>query len=249
MKEKIEEFITDYVLSKNKDGFFREPLIGFSRAKDEKYEDIKTIIGPHHLYPIEVLPSCKTVVSFFVPFTKMVVDSNILKDNKEISYIWAKTYYECNKLIDDLTRELIGYLRRFNVTGATIQATQGFDKKLLKAPWSHKSAAHIAGLGEFGVNSLLITDKGCAGRAGTVFIDIDVESGNKPASDRSRCLYYLNGSCLECVNSCPTNALSIDMLNREACYKKCLHTDSLYTDLGTCDSCGKCSIGPCAYIE
>lgn len=249
MKEKIEEFIINYVLDHNKDDFFREPLIGFSSAKDERYENIKEIIGPHHLYPIEVLPSCKTVVAFFIPFTKKVVESNILKDNKEVSYIWAKTYYECNKLIDNLTRELIEYLKEFNVKGATIQATQGFDKKLLKAPWSHKSAAYIAGLGEFGVSSLLITDKGCAGRTGTVFLDIDIEPSNKLALDKSRCLYYLNGSCLECVGNCPTNALSIDKLNRSVCYQKCLHTDSLYTDLGTCDACGKCSLGPCAYFE
>lgn len=147
MKEIIGEFITDYVLSHNKDGFFRKTLIGFSSEKDERYENIKDIIGSHHLYPTDVLPSCRTLVSFFIPFTKKVVESNILEDNTEVSYIWANTYYEGNELINDLTNRLVEYLKGFNVEGATIQATQGFDKDLLRAPWSHKSAAYIAGLG------------------------------------------------------------------------------------------------------
>ena len=193
------------------------------------------------------MPSCKTVVSFFVPFTKKVVESN--RYDKEVSYIWAKTYYECNKMINNLTGELVEYLKDFNATAATVQATHGFDEQLLKGQWSHKSAAYIAGLGELGVHSLLITEKGCAGRLGTVFLDIDIEASKKQISEKSPCLYYLNGSCLECVDNCPTNALSIDDLNRALCYEKCLLADNIYTDLGPCDSCGKCSIGPCAYFE
>lgn len=247
MKEKIQKFITDYVLSHNKDELFRAPLIGFSSAGDERYKRIKEIIGPHHLYPTDILPTCKTVVSFFIPFTKKVVESN--KQDETVSYLWAKTYYECNTLINNLTAHLIEYLKDFSVTAATVQATHGFDEELLKAPWSHKSAAHIAGLGEFGVNHLLITDKGCAGRAGTVFIDIDIEVNRKQIFDKSPCLYYQDGSCLKCVENCPTNALSLEDLNRAVCYEKCLDTDRLYTDIGTCDSCGKCSIGPCAYFE
>jgi len=249
LREKIQGFITDYVMNHNHNGLFREPLIGFSSAEDARYENIKEIIGPHHLHPREVLPTCKTVLSFFIPFTKKVVDSNIAEGKTKVSYIWAKTYYECNNLINSLSGDLIEYLRGFNITGSTVQATQGFDKVKFVAPWSHKSAAVIGGLGELGLHSLLITDKGCAGRLGTVFLDVEIEPEDNKVPDEPRCLYYRDGSCTECVDMCPTKALSIDSLNKKVCYKKLLHTDEIYTDLGKCDSCGRCSLGPCAYYE
>lgn len=249
MKEKIEAFIRDYVMTHNEDELFREPLVGFSSADDERYENIKEIIGPHHLDPREVLPSCKTVVSFFIPFTKKVVESNIIEGKKKVSYLWAKTYYECNKLINNLSGDLVEYLKDFNVDGARVQATNGFDTVKFVAAWSHKSAAVIGGLGELGLHSLLITDKGCAGRLGTIFIDREIQVGNEKAPAESRCLYYRDGSCTECVDNCPTKALSIDGLNKMVCHKKTLHTDKLYPDLGNCTSCGKCSLGPCAYFE
>lgn len=249
MKEKIKGFITDYIMSHDDNGLFRQPLIGFSSVEDERYERIKEIVGLHHLHPREVLPTCRTVISFFIPFTKKVIESNILEGRTKVSHLWAKTYYECNKLINSLAGDLVDYLKDLNINGATIPATHGFDKVNFVAPWSHKSAAVIAGLGELGVHSLLITDKGCAGRLGTVFIDIEIEPEDNKVPDEPRCLYYRNGSCTECVDMCPTKALSIDSLNKKVCYKKLLHTDEIYTDLGKCDSCGKCSLGPCAYYE
>lgn len=249
MREKIEKFIIDYVMSHNDNELFRKPLIGFSSASDERYENIKETIGPHHLHPKEILPDCKTVVSFFIPFTKKIVEDNISEGRSKVSYLWAKTYCECNNLINSLTGDLIKFLRDYNINGATVQATHGFDKVNFVAPWSHKSAAVIAGLGELGLHSLLITDKGCAGRLGTVFIDVEIEPKEIRTLDKPRCLYYRDGSCTVCVNNCPTKALSIDGLDKKICYKKLLHTSEIYSDLGKCDSCGKCSLGPCAYYE
>jgi len=249
LREKIEGFITDYVLSHNDNDFFRKPLVGFSSASDERYENIKEIVGPHHLHPREILPTCKTVVSFFIPFTKKVIESNISEGKSKVSYTWAKTYVECNNLINSLTRDLIEYLKEFNINGATVPATHGFDTVKFVAPWSHKTAAVIAGIGEFGLNSLLITDKGCAGRLGTLFIDIEIEPEEKKISNESRCLYYRDQSCTVCVQNCPTKALTVDGLNKKVCHRKLLHTNETYSELGKCDSCGKCSLGPCAYFE
>ncbi len=249
LREKIEGFITDYIMSHNDNELFRKPLIGYSRADDERYEEIKKTVGPHLLRPRDILPTCKTVVSFFIPFTKKVVESNIIEGRTKVSYLWAKTYYECNNLINSLTEELVDYLKEFNVNGTTVPATHGFDKEKFVAPWSHKSAAVIAGLGDLGLHSLLITDKGCAGRIGTIFLDLEIEANDKKEAGQSRCLYYRDASCTKCVDNCPSNALSINGLNKKLCYKKLVHTDELYSDLGKCDSCGKCSLGPCAYYE
>lgn len=37
--------------------------------------------------------------------------------------------------------------------------------------WSHRHAAYIAGLGIFGINNMLITNKGCVGRIPSFYED------------------------------------------------------------------------------
>ena len=51
---------------------FRKPICGFSAADDPRYKELKTVIGPWHCLPTELLPEAKTVISYYVPFTKEV---------------------------------------------------------------------------------------------------------------------------------------------------------------------------------
>ena len=61
---------------------FWEPLAKIRSAEDARYENIKEIIGPPFTHPREVLPTYKTVLSFFLPFTKKKVDNPILQRGK-----------------------------------------------------------------------------------------------------------------------------------------------------------------------
>ena len=65
---------------------YEEPLIGFAAASDELFEIYRRpeVIGPHYFSPAEWLPSAKTVVSFFFPFSDAVRISN-RKDKTEPS--------------------------------------------------------------------------------------------------------------------------------------------------------------------
>ena len=47
---------------------FRKPICGFSAADDPRYKELKTVIGPWHCLPTELLPEAKTVISYYVPF-------------------------------------------------------------------------------------------------------------------------------------------------------------------------------------
>ena len=71
--------------------------------------------------------------------------------------------------------------------------------------WSHKHVAYIAGLGSFGRHHMLITDKGCCGRIGSVVTDAAIPA--TPRSDRERCLFKADGSCGKCLERCPILAL------------------------------------------
>ena len=54
---------------------YEAPLIGFARADDELFiTEYKKegIIHPEYLTPLEWLPGSKTVISFFLPFTRAI---------------------------------------------------------------------------------------------------------------------------------------------------------------------------------
>ncbi len=246
IKEEIIEFIENSVFESKSKEFFRKPIVGFSSADNSLYEELKNIIGAEHLHPKDILSNAKTVVSFFVPFSEMVVNSN--KKDTEVSREWGISYVEANSLINQISVNLIDYLEKRGVNSAMVKATHNFDEKTLKSAWSHRSAAVIANMGKFGLNRMIITREGCAGRFGTIIISGKIP----PNEDESReyCLYNRKGSCLKCVKACPQNALSVDGFDRFKCYELLLKNAEKLADIGLCDVCGKCVVScPFAIIN
>lgn len=242
LKEELTELINKCVIESESKNLYRNPLVGFSSADDPMYKQLKEIIGPHHLNPQDILPDAKTVVSFFIPFSKEIVSSN--RKGEYTSIEWAKSYIEANALINYISQKMIEYLKGKGISADTVSATHTFDKETLKSGWSHRSAAYISGLGKFGVNRMLITPEGCAGRFGSVIISQEIQPTNR--IEEEFCIYYKNGGCLECINACPVNALHIDDFDRFKCYERLLLNANQFTDIGLCDVCGKC-VTACPY--
>lgn len=244
MRQTITAFITDALRTNNPNGFFRDPLVGFSSASDPSYASLKTIIGDHHLLPRDILPEGKTVISFFVPFARFVSRGN---RTGEVSREWALAYIECNAFINSVAKDLIDFLAARSILAATVKSTHNFDTVTFQTAWSHKSAARISGIGTFGRNRLLITPRGCAGRCGTVITSEELQPDK--IRRKELCLFYTTGKCSHCIDKCPEKALGNDAIDRTACYARLMATDSMYPEYETCDVCGKCSTGPCAYYE
>ena len=238
LKEEIIELVKNSVHESESKGLFRKPIVGFSYADNPLYDQLKDIVGPEHLHPNDILPNAKSVVSFFIPFSDTVVKSNI--KGSGVSYEWAKSYVEANSLINQISEKLADYLKNKNIDAATIKVTHNFDENTLKSAWSHRSAAHIANMGRFGLNRMIITKEGCAGRFGTVIIAAELPIEKE--ENIEYCLYYKNGSCLKCVESCPQNALSADGFDRFKCYDLLLKNADEFSHIGVCDVCGKCVV-------
>lgn len=236
IREEIVELIKKCLLESDNREVFRDPIIGFSSARDPLYAELQDIVGPHHILPENILEDAKTVVSFFLPFSEDIVLSN--RNNEEVSCEWAKAYIIANSLINDISENIIQYLSEKGIKAATIKATHNFDEKTLKASWSHRSAAYISGIGKFGVNRMLITEKGCAGRYGTVIISHEIEADKR--LDEEYCTYYKTGGCLKCIEACPVSALHIDSFDKFTCYDQLLKVSDKFKDIGLCDVCGKC---------
>jgi epoxyqueuosine reductase len=245
LKQALTELVTKHTLESEKGEFFRAPLIGFSSAADPLYDQLKEIIGAWHLHPQDILPEAKTVISFFLPFSIETVYQN--QQHEPAARAWAESYVAANQLIGHISEQLIEFLASKGIMAATLPATHSYDAEKLQSAWSHRSAAYIAGLGRFGVNRMLITPVGCAGRYGTVITAAELPADVR--SEQEYCRYHQNGSCLACIRACPVGALRVDGFDKFRCNDRLLKNATQFSDIGFCDVCGKCVVaGPCAVM-
>ncbi|MCL2549088.1 MAG: epoxyqueuosine reductase, partial [Symbiobacteriaceae bacterium] len=93
-----------------------------------------------------------------------------------------------------------------------------------------------------------ITPAGCAGRFGSVLLSQALAADERPDANKEKepCAWFREGSCRFCITNCPTGALTEAGIDRHLCNDHLLKISEGFTDLGLCDVCGKCAIGPCA---
>jgi epoxyqueuosine reductase len=190
------------------------------------------------------LPGARSVVSFFLPFAPWVVEANE-RHGSRVATEWARAYIETNALIGRICTILVEALRKHGIRAAAEPATHNFNPVTLTCRWSHKSVAVLAGLGRFGLHQMVITDAGCAGRFGSLVLDLDLPAS--PSVAKERCLYFKDGSCLECIQRCPVGALSpTGDMDKQRCYERLLENAREFAAVGLADVCGKCATGPCS---
>jgi len=224
---------------------YRTPLVGFASAENPRFLELREVADPGHGVPSDLLTGARSVVAFFLPFAPWVVQANA-RHREQVAREWALAYVETNALIGHISAQLIGTLAERGIRAAAEPATHNFDPITLTSHWSHKSVAVIAGLGSFGLHQMVITDAGCAGRFGSLVLDAGVAASNAEAKER--CLYFHDGSCLECVLRCPAEALDAhEPLDKQRCHLHLHGVAKTYENLGLADVCGKCVIGPCAF--
>ena len=120
-----------------------------------------------------------------------------------------------------------------------LPSANNFDEDTLTAQWSHKSTAVLAGFGSFGLNHLLVTKYGTAGRLNNLITSAKIQPSEY--TDHQYCLYYQSGKCKVCIEKCLSGALSEHGIDKFRCnvylYGKNVH------DLQ--QGCPMCSSGPC----
>lgn len=263
MKQQILNFIRDFVSEYQKRDTiatcYGDPVVGFADAWHPYIQNLPRLISPTHELPQNVLPDAKTIIAYFVPFTKDLAKSN-RTDSILASPEWARAYEETNALFAELNEEMIRFIHaKAGHAGVTPKAVT-FDQTRLISDWSHRHIAYAAGLGTFGLNNMLLTKNGCCGRFSTVVTNLDLEP-DQPLQEEY-CLFKKNGTCGACVKHCPTGALDYDGYDRYKCYALCQENAKIYTQFGRSytnedgtgansvgsEVCGKCITGsPCAF--
>lgn len=244
----ILDFVEDYQKQKKTETKWRKPVIGFADAKNPLFQELKTIVGPNHALPDDLVSDARSVVAFFLPFSDEVVKSNI--GGVQSSREWDYAYIETNNLIKKLTQYLHDQIAGEGFAASLLPPTYNYDSEKLKSDWSHRSVAYIAGLGTFGIHNMLITDRGCCGRFGSVVTNMELEPSTRKEGEN--CLFKFNGSCGVCVKRCVCDALAIQnggsvSYDRYLCNKQIYDRDIPKYDIGQGDTCGKCMVGlPCS---
>lgn len=242
----IEDFIATYQKNKDTSTKWGVPLVGFAAADDPYFTKLKTAVSATHAVPKDLLVNAETVISFFLPFPKTVTFTN----NKErlSSPEWAVSYIETNELIKHLNIHLEKYFKAIGEEVVGVPATHNWIEDKLISNWSHRHMAFIAGLGRFGLNNMLITDKGCCGRVGSLITSAVIKPDARPETEA--CLYRHDGSCKKCVRKCVNDALAEDSFDRFKCYDQLLENVEEHKSLGYADVCGKCLAAvPCSHIN
>ncbi len=222
------------------------PSIAWARADDPLFLDLKRVVSPSHALPQDLLPQARTVMVYFLPLARDISRSN--RHGKLASVQWSMAYAETNRLIMDINLIVKQELEKYGYNSTLLPPTHNFDQEKLISDWSHRHVAYIAGLGTFGINQMLITERGCTGRLGSIIMDVELPPTPRP--DYEYCLYKYDGSCQLCVERCPYQALTLDHFDRQRCYQVLLYNDHFYPEDLIVDACGKCCVGlPCSFIN
>jgi epoxyqueuosine reductase QueG len=243
--QSIQTLISDRVAHAETITRYRAPLVAFARADDPRFDELPRLI-PGHLHPRDLLPGARSACAFFLPLDPQIVRSN--REGDLASEAWARAYVETNALLADICAMLAEALGQRGVEVAWEPPTHNFDPVRLVSAWSHKSVAAIAGLGAFGHHQMLITEAGCAGRLGSVVLDVEIAEADVGSGGDAAALCTYDQGCRACIRRCPAGALMEEGFDRTRCYAQCLANDARWPQW-TADVCGKCATGPCAVLD
>lgn len=241
IKNEIIKYIEEYPKQKNIPAIWRTPLVGFADANDPYIRDLRRIASDTHKMPEDFLENANILISYFLPFTETLANTNIGVCQNAASQEWADAYNFTNTIMTDLNEHLVNFLINLGYRAAAPTGVI-MEEGVLRSCWSQRHVAYAAGLGTFGINNMLISEKGCCGRYSSIVADIPVEPEHH--LEHENCLYKSKGTCQKCIQNCFSGALTLDGFDREKCYETCR---SNIAKTGV-DVCGKCDTNiPCAY--
>lgn len=236
---------------------FENPIFGFGSAFDPYFKKLTepSVIGKHFLAPQEWLPTAKTVISFFLPFTDVVKKGNS-REGVWPSEEWLHGRIEgqafivklCKYLCDVLTNA--GYKSLSPSLDKRFWAKAGYnnDQKsdnhsgdgVYTSNWSERHIAFVCGLGTFGLSKGFITDKGIAGRLGSIVSELELSPDTRVSDN----IYHNCSMCGACVKNCPVKAISLETgKNHILCSEYVNKTKEMFKPRY---GCGKCQVKvPC----
>jgi ferredoxin len=237
IKAEVNKFIDSPVntLKKwNDEPAWGEPIIGFSNGADPIYRFYKKDIGDFYFSPLKFLSQKYlnrdfevdkiTVISWILPQT----DATKRDQRKETHFPserWARSRIFGEEVNDKLRQHIVDFLNRKGVEAVAPVLSPLWERKTspkygYASTWSERHTAYAAGLGTFGLSDGLITPVGKAMRTGSIVANLYIEPTKRSYNHHNAyCLFYVKGTCGECIKRCPIGAITEKGHNKILCRK------------------------------
>jgi epoxyqueuosine reductase QueG len=150
-----------------------------------------------------VIAAYPRAISVGIALLHTIVDQLPHRANRAVAVSYRHHCYDLiNQRLDLLMSHVSSLLQREGYRALPIPAAKRVDDERICAVFSHKLAAHLAGLGWIGKSCLLVTPEvGPRVRWATVLTDAPLQVTGKPMEERC-------GSCIQCVEICPVQAFT-----------------------------------------
>jgi epoxyqueuosine reductase len=170
--------------------------------------------APEGRRPTDILPTARSVIVGVVH----ILDS-VCEDLPETRYEYTNQFYVLNGLLGSVSTKVGRLLEDLGYRALPIPAAYPRLNKELMGIFSHRHAAVLAGLGEFGLSNLLITPQfGPRVRIVSVITEAPLET-DEPYR-KSLCRDRQRECGKVCVARCPVEALSPDgKINKDLCLR------------------------------
>jgi len=249
--EKITEFVdndqSNTLPAHNNMKIYGSPLVGFASAEDAYFKEFQKpgIVGTNFILPEEWLPEAKSVISYFLPFTKEIRDSN--RKPGLPSEEWVSARIDGESFNNKLRAFLALLLKDLNSDAVAPTMDPRFKVVEKISNWSERHIAFVAGLGTFGLHRALITSMGTAGRLGSVITTLNLDPTPRAYTQYFEyCSYLTGGKCGACIKRCPPAAITKEGKDHKVCGD---YMDKEIQPIFTPRyGCAKCNINvPCEY--
>lgn len=220
---------------------FDSPIVGIASANDPLFLKLKDkeVIGPNHMSPKEWFSEAQAVISYFLPFSSEVRRSNYI-DPKDPSTEWLYGRIEGEAFNNELRKFVSEKIMELGGNYIIPCHDSRYKVADLRSNWSERHIAYISGLGTFNLGKSLITKKGCAGRFGSVIVDLPLSPTLRSYKD----IYEYCNNCGECISRCPVLAIDKNGKKHPPCDK--FINDYLKKKFAPRYGCGKCQTNvPC----
>ena len=172
---------------------------------------VDNLVATFHPEIRDISERLNTAISVGVPLSGVVMKTIRNRPNM----LYKAHYQQVNHTLNDIAFAVSSEIERQGFASMPIPASQILDQKMLKAHLSHREIAYHAGLGWWGRNNLLITEKyGSSVRLVTVLTDMKLETDTPIERDCE--------DCYACLDACPVNAIAEERenFNLASCYKQ-----------------------------
>jgi len=246
--EKIERWMANDEYNSLKPGSdqpaFAKPLVGYAQGDDNLFSFLKKDIGADfywtpdeaftHAFPDkEVAAEELSVIAWILPQTENTRLAH--RKAKELPSIeWSKARHYGEQVNENLRRYVVKSLTKAGYQACAPVLLPQWSRNQsprygFASSWSERHAAHVCGLGTFGISDGLITPVGKAVRVGSVIVRLSIEPPPRPfIQHNAYCLHTATGKCLVCARRCPAGAISKEGHDKRKCKEYIRNVTSVY---------------------